>query len=199
MRHAVLLVTFIGLLYGHVAMAAQQDASASDQQTISLMDVWTALQKAGPIYAPYTFISHKDTQASQAAREKTLLSEIDNLIWRLQETGNTGVVAGLQQWRQHISSMNGFRTPGQWGPAALLASARNGVPVAALATVGACDIPTWVETWSVQGVQRTPWQPGMRLQALMRDLGLPGRSAVDVVTVVTSYGDHFKRGVGAWN
>jgi len=199
MRYAVLLVVFTGLLSGGSAVATEQDASAPGRQTISLMDVWTALQKTGPIYAPYAFISHKDTQASQAARKKTLLHEIDNLIWRRQETGNVSVVPGLLQWRQRIDAMDGFRTPGQWGPAALLASARNGVPVTALATVGACDVPSWVEVWSAQGVQRTPWKPGLRLLSLLADNGLSGRGSADVVTIITSYGDRFERGIAAWN
>lgn len=184
-----------------VAASASSDSGATTvaAQPTSLLDLWFALQASGPVYAPYAYIRHRDTAAAQTARKKTLLNELDNLIWRLEAAGNSALADALSQWRQRIRKADDYRTPGHWGPAALLSSPRNGVPVSAVAAVGACQVPGWVEIWSAQGVQRVIWQPSMRLSTLLSKSKIFNDVAADYVTLVTPYGRTLKRGIAAWN
>lgn len=182
---------------GSVAAAAGQNTTAKARPT--LLDLWFTLQASGPIYAPYAYIRHRDTQAKQTARKQTLLEEIGNLTWRLEAAGNAALAQALGQWQRHLRSAEAYRTPGHWGPATLLSGARNGVPVSTIAAVGACRVPTWVEVWSVQGVQRVAWHAGMHLNALLADDSVLGETVAQHVTVVMPYGNTADYGIAAWN
>lgn len=201
-RTCTLVLLCTVLLFSGQAIAASDagaSASASAQHSTTLLDLWFALQESGPIYAPYAYIRHRDTRAAQGARKKALLEEIDNLIWRLEAAGASQLAGALGQWRRRIQEADDYRTPGQWGPAALLSNPRNGVPVSSIAAIGACQVPTWVEIWSAQGTQRIFWESGMRLSTLLSERGpLHGVNA-DHVTLVTPYGRTLRRGIAGWN
>lgn len=185
---------------GTAAAAADGRAEATSTGAMpTLLDLWFTLQASGPIYAPYAYIRHRDTQAKQAARKRTLLEEIGNLTWRLEAAGSSALADAMGQWQRHLRAADTYRTPGHWGPAALLSGARNGVPVTAIAAVGACQVPTWVEVWSAQGVQRVRWQPGMHLSALLDEDSVLADTVAQHVTVVMPYGNTAEYGIAAWN
>lgn len=198
-RSGLLAGFCIVLAMGSVVSAASKTDSTASAPEPTLLDFWFALQDSGPVYAPYAYILHRDARSAQIARKKTLIEELGNLIWRLEAAGNSTLSAALEQWRRRIREANDYRTPGQWGPAALLSSPRNGVPVSAVAAVGACKVPSWVEVWSAQGVKRIIWQPDMRLSTLLSEGGILRHTQAKQVSVITPYGQIVQRGIAAWN
>lgn len=187
------------LFSGQVMAAAETDSATPAQHQTTLLDLWFKLQASGPVYAPYAYIRHRDTQAAQGSRKKALLEEIDNLIWRLEAAGGSQLAAALGQWRRRIEEADDYRTPGQWGPAALLSNPRNGVPVSAIAAIGACEVPGWIEVWSARGTQRIFWESGMRLSTLLSEGSVLYGVNADHVTLVTPYGRTVRRGIAGWN
>lgn len=178
------------------------DGDAAPAAPATLLDLWFSLQDAGPVYPPYAFIRHRETAALVSVRKNDLLSELDRLVWHLTTAGGPprpGLIAGLGQWQQRIRAVQAFRVPGQWGVAALMASPRNGVPIAQLAAAGACRVPGWVEIWSAQGVKRVTWRPAMRLSTLTADHGPLSDTAAQRVRLVSPFGRIQQRGIAAWN
>lgn len=200
-RTGLLTGLCFALIFSGVAHSATEPEGATPAAAQpTLLDLWFVLQTSGAVYAPYAYIVHQDTRVVQSARKQTLLRELDDLIWRLQTMGNSELAAALDQWRRHIRAVDQYRTPGQWGPAALLSNPRNGVPISAVAALGACRVPSWIEIWSAQGVQRIRWQPAMRLSTLLSDnRGILHGVDADTVVLVTPYGSILQRGIAAWN
>lgn len=199
-RVCALLTLFAALSFSAAAMsAANSNADAAAATPPSLLDLWLTLERTGPVYGPYTYIRHRKTQTTQTQRQKALLHEVDELLWRLRAAGNDALVQSLQVWRRQIRQFKHFRTPGRWGPAVLLAGITNGVPTTAIAAVGACRVPSWIEIWSADGVRRIQWHAGMHLSSLLDDDGALHDVSGSHVTLVDSYGRISKRGSAAWN
>lgn len=199
MRHAVAWALCLVLLCGGTAWAAPDTGKPASASDTTLLTLWFDLQESGPVYAPYAFIRHRDTNALVSARKQQLLHELDNLVWHLEQTGKAALAENLGQWRQRIHGITAYRTPGHWGPAPLMASARNGVSSSVVGALGACSVPDWVEIWSGQGVQRVDWQPGMHLSTLTFGHGLLRHTSAQQVTLVLPYGSRVRRGIAAWN
>src|SRR5699024_5693257 len=108
----LVLLCMVLLFGGQAATASDAGAGASAQHSTTLLDLWFALQKSGPIYAPYAYIRHRDTQSEQGTRKKALLEEIDNLVWRLEAAGASQLAEALGQWRRRIQEADDYRTPG---------------------------------------------------------------------------------------
>src|SRR5690625_4011121 len=182
-----------------VAYPATNADNTTRETGPALLNLWFVLQDSGPVYAPYAYIVHRKTRVVQTARQQTLLKELGGLIWRLRASGNAALASAMGEWRQRIQAGSNYRTPGRWGPAALMSSPRNGVPVSAVAALGACQVPNWIEVWSAQGVQRIKWRPEMRLSTLLSANGILHGLDADSVTLVTPYGSILQRGVAAWD
>ncbi|MDN5937508.1 MAG: hypothetical protein L0H83_02475 [Salinisphaera sp.] len=195
MRFGFVACLCLALPIGGVARAA----AGADQDRPSLLAVWFALQASGPIYPPYAYIRHRDTQAAQTARKQRLLEELDDLVWYLDTAGNAALTQALGQWQDQIRGADDYRSPGHWGAAALLSSPRNGVPLSVVAAVGACQVPNWIEIWSAQGVQRIDWQPRMRLSSLLAHSAVVQQARAQTVTLVTPFGATVDRGIAPWN
>lgn len=179
--------------------AADNDASAGAAVQPTLLGLWFELQPLGAVSWPYAFIRHRETSATQNDRKQVLTEELDNLIWRLQAAGYSALADALTEWRQRIAVTDDFRTPGRWGPAALMANPRNSPPLSAVAAIGACRVPAWVEIWDGRGIRRIAWTPGMRLSTLLDDNGALQSTAADTVALVTPFGEIHRRGIAAWN
>ena len=192
------LLSLVGLcaalgLSAAVASAVENHALPTGQTT--LLDKWFKLQDSGPVYAPYAFIEKNTVQAEQNARKKPLLASIDNLIWRLQAAGQGELATALSQWRRHIATATRYRSPGHWGPTALLSGTAD-IDIDSVAALGACAIPNWIEIWSAAGVRRLLWQPHMRLVKVLARNGAANFVDTDSVTLVTPYGMVVRRAVG---
>ncbi len=197
---AVIACFFFSIGYAADAVAGnetQTPTSATVQPT--LLDVWFELEQSGPVAWPYAFIRHVETASNQTYRKQDLVEELDNLLWRLRAAHYTALAEALTQWREYIAEADDFRTPGRWDAAALLAHPRNSPPLAAIAAVGACEVPRWVEVWDRQGVRRIEWEPGMRLGTLLDDGGALHDVGADIVALVGPRGQIHERGIAAWN
>lgn len=201
MTRACLLVGLcVVLASGNAAMASSGNSgqqATADSPT--LLDLWFALQASGPVYAPYAYMLQRDTVSRQSARKATLLKQLNNLMWRLDAAGHSALANALHQWRRHIREADDFRTPGHWGPTALLSRTGDSIPVASIAAIGACQIPSWIEVWSSDGVKRIIWRPSMHLSTLLSKGGILRHADADHVSVVTPYGRIVQRGIAAWN
>lgn len=200
-------VRFIGIVVGLCGclLAASPVWSASDSvheppnTHESLLETWFLLERSGPVHAPYAYIRHNKTRSTVTNHKQQLMEELDHLIWHLSSIGKSRLVTHLKEWSRQIGARDEYRAPGQWGPAWLLGGARNRVPMSAVAAVGACTVPEWVEIWSADGVERIEWQPSMRLRTLLFDGGPLLDTDADRVTLVTPYGSIEKRGIAPWN
>lgn len=196
-RSAMAALLCLVLACAWPAMAADNGPRAATPTT--LFDLWFRLQPAGAIAWPYTYIRHRDTDERQQRRKQTLTEVLDDLVWRLQAAGRNALAEALDEWRRRIADADDFRTPGRWGPAALMAGPRNNPPVSAIAAIGACPVPDWVAIWSAQGVRRIPWTSHMRLSTLLEDGGALQGVTADSVSLITPYGEIHRRGIAAWN
>lgn len=184
--------------FSSVALSATANTDARlPQHKTTLLDIWFKLQEAGPVYAPYAYIQDTGVEAKQAARKQALFAQVDNLIWRVQAVGQHSLATALSQWRRHIGNANAYRTPGHWGPAALLSSPQ-AVAIESIAAVGACSIPNWIEIWSATGVKRVPWQPDMQLNTLLLSHAGMGAAGTGSVTLITPYGAAVERAIEPW-
>lgn len=197
---ALVIVFCLLLSPGYAADAAANDYARSPRAAQPvLIDLWFVLENFESVAWPYAFIRHRETGESQNVRAYNLVEELDNLIWRLRAAHFSPLAQALTQWRDRIARADDFRTPGRWGPAALLANPRNRPPVSAIAAIGTCPVPGWVQIWDRHGVRRIDWLPGMRLSTLLDDDGALHGANVDTVTLVTPQGENHERGVAAWN
>ncbi len=177
----------------------QTNTAASAPARPTLLNVWFELEQSGPVAWPYAFIRHADTGRNQSYRKQDLVEELGDLLWRLRAAHYTELADAMAEWEDRIAEADGFRTPGRWGAAALLAAPRNSPPLAAIEAVGACDVPRWVEVWDRHGVRRIEWVPGMRLGTLLDDGGALHGVGADTVALVSPPGQVYERGIAAWN
>ncbi len=186
----------IGLIMGSIAAAnAADDAKAPT----TLIQAWLAFPRLATVAWPYAYIRARDTNASEAARRQALFKEFASLLWRLKDDGYPKLAAAVKAWRRRLRQTHGYRVPGAWTPAWLMAHPHQNPPLARIQALGACQAPRWVQVWDAAGVRDVPWRAGLKLSHLLDIAPQLRGDRTDEVAVVAPDGhiDHY--GIGAWN
>ncbi|WP_018878548.1 MULTISPECIES: capsule biosynthesis GfcC family protein [unclassified Thioalkalivibrio] len=194
---------FWPVLCGLVLIPAAGQADTAPAGT-PLPDHWVAWQgeRSEPIDWAYSFGLRSRDKRSVDHERKRLLAEIELIGQTMDIAGRPQTARALNDWSRTVESMepaprarSAERLDLPW----LLANLRHAPATADLAHIGYCKPPDWVELWSMEGVQRYEWRPGMTLQDL---LGQPSRTAVrgsDTAAVVTPLGEVHVFGIAPWN
>ncbi|MES1942014.1 hypothetical protein T5B8_17326 [Salinisphaera sp. T5B8] len=147
----------------------------------NVLDAWLGFPDLADSDTPYTYLRADQTADNTRVKRQDLVRELDDLRWRLEAGGYAAFVQALDQWKTQLAAIRVFREPGDWSPAWLMANPHRNPPISRVAAIGACDAPDWVEIWSGQGIERTPWHTDLMLS----DLAASGVMDVDGVRVVS--------------
>ncbi|RJS92667.1 hypothetical protein [Salinisphaera sp. Q1T1-3] len=194
----------LGILLGGsvptaVVAAPPDNAGAELQQPANLVQAWLSFPDAVSIDWPYAFITARQSEAGENAGRQDLLDEFGRLEWRLKDYGYARLAETIDTWREKIKTFKTFRVPGHWSPAYLLAHPDRQPPIANIAAVGACEVPSDVGVWSADGFESIQWRSGLRLSDIEKRVPALRDGSKPMVAVVDPYGhiDHY--GVEAWN
>ncbi|WP_337133639.1 hypothetical protein, partial [Staphylococcus aureus] len=94
-----------------------------------------------------------------------LQAEMSALGAILETTGETALSKALASWSRRLSerSSSPGRSPEPLGLLHLAGVLRRNPAMADMRLLGSCQPPGWVEAWTLTGVRRIPWEPGMSL------------------------------------
>lgn len=164
----------------------------------TVLQAWLAFPSLAQSSSPYSYLRATPTADRMRVKRDDLFRELDDLRWRLEGSGYAKLVDALDQWKSRLSQVSVFREPGDWGPAWLMANPLRNPPIAEVAAIGTCEVPDWVEVWSADGVQRTPWRTGLTLSGLAKSDAMNVRG-IKVVSVVAPNGEIRRYGQAAFN
>lgn len=184
-----------------VAAVAGLGAWPAAAASPTLSQQWLASGEA-PEHPGYAFFQlHRDEPAQQdQARE--LLERLQRLEERVGTGRGPRVPEGTPAaWRGQLRAQvdQPGRSHGRADPAGLLAAPRHDPSLNLIRHYGHCTPPTWVELWTLEGVERVPWEPGMSVSSVVRALPAAARRRVDNAALVDTRGQVRRLGVAAWN
>ncbi|WP_018862509.1 MULTISPECIES: capsule biosynthesis GfcC family protein [unclassified Thioalkalivibrio] len=199
-KHVHTLWLALGLLALAPSAGSADDAPAED----SLAETWVAWQDelSEPIDWAYGFaLRSRDVRPIEHERRR-LLAEIELVGQTMDIAGRPEVAQALGAWSNTVEAMEAApeaRSAERLDLPWLLANLRHAPAAANIEHIGYCTPPDWVELWSLDGVDRHEWTPGMTLQDL---LAKPPRAALrgtDTAAVVSPLGEVHEFGVAPWN
>ncbi|MWJ28480.1 hypothetical protein GPM19_09720 [Halomonas sp. ZH2S] len=168
----------------------------------SLVEGWqtTLEQQAAPIPWSHAFALRHDQKAHLPQPRQRLIQELGTLRISARLSGQPALATGLAHWQSALGEFKDeqARTPGRFDLPWLGAHLRQVPPLSAIAYWGFCQVPDWVEVWSLDGVSRVPWTPDLRLADVYRELSSTARRADHAALIVPS-GNVLRRGVASWN
>lgn len=179
-----------------VSIGAQTPTTGSGS---TLINAWLALSEPGRIAWPYAFMRAQRTDARMQTKRADVITQIENLRWRLRDKGYSDLVHAVSAWKKRLAATRHYRMPGDWSPAWLMAHPHQRPPYGRVSAIGYCRVPKSVEIWDGNGVHDMKWRSGMRLSdVLAADSALNGGSTGEVA-LVWPLGDIDHYGVAAWN
>lgn len=172
------------------------------QPTPSFIEGWqlTLEQHAAPIPWSHAFALRQDETAHLPSARQRLVEELETLRISARVSGEPSLAAGLAHWQTAIQGFTGqhARTPGRADLPWLGAHLRQVPPLSAIAYWGFCEVPDWVEVWSLDGVKRVPWHAELYLADVTRGLSKTARQA-DHAALIMPSGNVLRRGAANWN
>lgn len=196
---AILLSALMCLGVSSVAIAGNGQAATDGQRSraTSLLDAWLGMPDLGRVDWNFSFIRTPRTEHERRHQRKAILQELQRLadLDHLPASRKAQFLA----WRQAVESLRGFRVPGRWGPADLLAQPEQAPPLSALSSFGYCEPARTVEVWDETGVHRLPWEQAASVAALVDRGALVLSSDAEWITVIQPWGKRKRVGVAAWN
>ncbi|WP_237673923.1 hypothetical protein [Vreelandella profundi] len=193
------------LLAGSVLLttAAISRADTVAPAAPTLADAWleTLPQLTEPVSWSHAYALLAAHQERFQQERRYLVEELNTLIISAQAAGNTLYRQTIAAWRDTLRSLEGqpLRSPERLDLLKLGTNLREAPLLDRVIHWGACEIPTWVEVWGLQGVTRTAWQPGMTLDTLAHGLNARAFTSIDYVHLVTPQAEVIRRGIAAWN
>ncbi|MDR5893277.1 capsule biosynthesis GfcC family protein [Halomonas mongoliensis] len=182
------------------ASAAQAQVPAPPS---TLAEAWMAQleRENAPVAWSHSVALRRDSAARLPERRARLVEELTTLVVSARVAGKAPLAAGLSAWAETLAADDPLagRTPGRFDLPWLGANLRHDPPLAALADWGLCAVPDWVEVWSLAGVTRLPWRPGLSLTQLMSELPRDARARADHAAVIDPLGQVRRLGIAAWN
>ncbi|WP_019623636.1 capsule biosynthesis GfcC family protein [Thioalkalivibrio thiocyanoxidans] len=192
------------LAAGLLALAPYVGSAEQEPAEESLADSWVTWQDelSEPIDWAYGFaLRSRDVRPIEHERRR-ILAEIELIGQTMDVGGRPEVAQALDTWSQTVDAMDAspqVRSAERLDLPWLLANLRHAPAQTDIEHMGYCTPPDWVELWSLDGVDRHEWTPGMTLQDV---LDKPSRAALrgtDTAAVVTPLGEVHVFGVAPWN
>jgi len=186
-----------------LAIAAPPVMAQSPATPTTLAEAWLAQleRENGPIAWSHSVALHRDSAARLPERRARLVEELTTLVISARVAGNVSLAEGLAAWAAALEDDDpvAARTPGRFDLPWLGANLRQDPPLAALVDWGTCAVPDWVEVWSLAGVTRLPWRPGLSLTQLVSELPREARGRADHAALIDPLGQIRRAGIAAWN
>jgi hypothetical protein len=182
-------------------------SAAQPAEPATLIDAWVGWQQQRraaeqpALDWAYSFALRR-TDARELTRKRArLIAEIDGLAPVLAAAGQARWPAALAHWSQRLSDMPAApaRSAEPLGLMSLAGELRRNPPMTDIEHLGTCRLPSWVETWTLTGVQRIDWRSGMTLDSLLERLPNSATQGLDAISVITPRGDMQTLGIAAWN
>ncbi|MCK2182988.1 capsule biosynthesis GfcC family protein [Halomonas getboli] len=194
-------------LASNPAALAQPHDTAQPAEPATLIDAWLGWQQQRQAAEQpaldwtYSFaLRHADAN-QLASRRARLIAEIDSLGPILRADGQQRLPDALVRWSRRLHDMPALpaRSAEPLGLLTLAGHLRQNPPMRDIETLGTCRAPRWVETWTLAGVQRRDWRPGMTVGSLLDRLPASATGSLDTISVITPRGATRTLGITAWN
>lgn len=186
-----------------LVMAVSPALAQTPTDPNSLAEAWLAGLEADntPVIWSHSVALRHETAAGLPAHRTRLVEELNTLVISARVAGNTPLASGLARWVEALGADDPqlARTPGRFDLPWLGANLRQDVPLTTLAHWGICEVPDWVEVWSLSGVERMRWWPGLDLAALIAELPSTATQRADRAAVIGPFGQVRQWGIAAWN
>ncbi|MDY7116691.1 capsule biosynthesis GfcC family protein [Halomonas sp. SSL-5] len=189
------------------AIADKSGSHEAGSQSATLAEAWLAWQERRqaegqpPLDWAYSFALRREDAPEVAFARARLVNELHGLGERLGVAGKTQQAEALAAWAEAIAASAGapLRTPERLGLPRLAANLRHNPPMSEIAQLGTCTPPEWVETWTLAGVGRLAWHPGMTLDDALAALPDDAAAGVDHARLIDPVGERHRLGIAAWN
>ncbi|MDW7749071.1 capsule biosynthesis GfcC family protein [Halomonas sp.] len=173
----------------------------------TLAEAWLAWQEArltqgkAPFDWAYSFALRSRDAVTLEPRQARLSAEMRAVASVISTYRDTDTARALGRWAEVLNEqpIRHARSPGPMGLPELAGDLRRNPSMADITQLGTCTPPSWVETWTLEGVGRLTWQPGMSLSRVLNALPPTAIRGIDHVMVITPTGDQQRRGIAAWN
>lgn len=169
----------------------------------SLAEAWLAVLQAEntSVTWSHSVALRQATAVRLPAQRARLVEELNTLVISARVAGNAPLAAALADWAEALKEDDPLmaRTPGRFDLPWLGANLRHDPPLDTLAHWGLCEVPSWLEVWTLAGVERLPWQPGLDLTALVGGLPAAATQRADHAVVIDPIGGVSRLGIAAWN
>ncbi|UYG06076.1 capsule biosynthesis GfcC family protein [Halomonas sp. M4R1S46] len=198
-------LTLVALGWLAVLPGLAQAQSAATSPT--LLEAWLAWQEerqasqAAPFDWAYSFALRANDALPLEQRRRRLVAELEVLSNTLELARDTDRADALTDWQRGLSSLPAepARSPERLGLPHLASDLRRNPAMADIAALGTCTPPAWIETWTLEGVDRLRWTPGMSVEQALDALPGSATKGIDRVTLVTPLGETRDLGIAAWN
>lgn len=189
------------------SLVSAPSSMAQTAEPATLIDAWLNWQQQRqaadqpPFDWTYSFaLRHVDAD-QLADRRARLIAEIVGLGPVLAAAGQQLLPDALARWSRRLQSMPArpARSAEPLGLISLAGALRQNPPMADIDTLGTCHTPGWVEAWTLTGVERIDWRPGMSVDTLLDRLPASATQGLDEVSVITPRGQARTLGIAAWN
>lgn len=165
----------------------------------TLLDAWLSIEREVSVNWSRAFVVRDDLVAEERHRQRRLIAELDGLALQVRLLSAPEVADGLRSWQQALSQLDEGRIPGRVDPTWLMAHLRQIPQIQDIDRMGWCQTPNWVEAWTLHGVERLPWQPGMTTDTLLEGLKGSAYDRADTLRLISPQGEISKLGIAAWN
>ncbi|MBB3229740.1 capsule biosynthesis GfcC family protein [Halomonas stenophila] len=201
MRNLTLVA--LGWLAMLPGLAQAQPVAASP----TLLEAWLAWQeerqtRQAPAFDwAYSFALKANDAQGLEQRRRRLVAELEVLSNALALARDSDTADALTDWQRALSSLPALpaRSPRRLGLPHLASDLRRNPAMGDIAALGTCQPPAWIETWTLEGVERLPWTPGMTADQALASLPAGATRGIDRVTLVTPLGETRDLGIAAWN
>ncbi|MDN3554923.1 capsule biosynthesis GfcC family protein [Halomonas maura] len=192
--------------FGWLAMLAGP-AQAQPAASPTLVEAWLAWQEerqasqAAPFDWAYSFALREREAQGLEQRRSRLVAELEVLSNTLALAGDSDRADALTDWQGALSSLPVLpaRSPERLGLPHLASDLRRNPAMADIASLGTCAPPAWIETWTLEGVDRLAWTPGMSVDQALEGLPAGATQGIDRVTLIPPLGKPHDIGIAAWN
>lgn len=143
---------------------------------------------------------HKDVNNILTER-RYISAELQSLALRSQIEGDMVIADAVNAWEEELQKLNTniIRTPGRFDLLALGSAPRKAPSMDIVRLWGICEIPDWIEVWSLNGVTRLNWEQHSNLKEVFQALPRKASAVIDYSYVISPQGQILRRGIASWN
>lgn len=183
---------------GHTSITHAQDAPVQEPPE-TLLEFWLQYQRESSPAPDWAYVFFKKHHPDSSFTERRLMAELEGLVSALRVASQREQAPAVQAWLRVLRRHPPLRTPGRADPAWLAAHLRHVPHLTSLERIGVCQPPTWVEIWSLNGVERVTWRNGMTSDDITAELPPKIRKAQAHAVLISPLGERHRLGIAPWN